>query len=147
MAYFELEDLKKVVPESELVQITDDAGTGEIDEGVVNAARSRAEALIDTYCSQRYAVPFDPVPGVVKELAIDIALWQLYNRVEGAGENEYRRSVEERYRAAIQMLERIADGSLSIGTPQTKQSATMKVSTKEKDIDDSLIDQYRDTWE
>ena len=56
MAYCTLEDLRNLIPEGELAQLTGE--TGEMaDEAVVAAAIAQADAQIDAYIGGRYAVP------------------------------------------------------------------------------------------
>ena len=80
MAYCELDDLKKHLQESDLVVLTDDAGAGVIDEDVTDEAIATADELIDAYLRGRYAVPLNPVPGLIKRISVDLAIFALYER-------------------------------------------------------------------
>lgn len=112
MAYCTLTDLKKLLPEELLIQLTDDEGAGVVNQGRIDEAIAGADIEIDSYCGVKYTVPFaSPVPDLAKKLSIDIAIYNLYSRkVE-----EIPSTRAERYKNAIRQLEGIAKGLISIG--------------------------------
>ncbi len=112
MAYCTLTDLKKLLPEDLLIQLTDDEGAGVVNQGRVDEAIAGADTEIDSYCGVKYTVPFaSPVPDLAKKVSIDIAIYNLYSRkVE-----EIPSTRAERYKNAIRQLEGIAKGLVSIG--------------------------------
>ena len=113
MAYCTIDDIKKLLPEKALALITDDAGTGAIDEAKVTEAISSADAEIDAYSGVRYTVPFGIVPAIIKKLSVDIAVYNLHSR---RGE-EVPASRKERYRNAVRILEAVALGAVSLNAP------------------------------
>lgn len=119
MAYCTIEDIKKLLPETDLVQLTDDEGAGTINPQRLEEAVAQADADIDSYLSGKYAVPLTPVPAVVKKLSADIAVYNLYSRrLEQIPETR-----AERYRNAVRMLEGIARGTISVGAATTPEPA------------------------
>jgi len=119
MAYCTIEDIKKLLPETDLVQLTDDEGAGTINPQRLEEAVAQADADIDSYLSGKYAVPLTPVPAVVKKLSADIAVYNLYSRrLEQIPETR-----AERYRNAVRMLEGIARGTISVGAATAPQPA------------------------
>ena len=121
MAYCTKEDILEQLPEQELITLTDDAGTGTVDEDVVNRAITDADATIDAYCQGRYALPLNPVPEMIRKLSVDIAIYNLYSR-----RNDVMPDVRtERYKNAIRFLERVAEGKIQLGasTPQPESTA------------------------
>lgn len=102
------------VAQDVLVTLTDDEGTGLVNAERVNAAIQAASDEIDAYARARYSVPFNPVPGIVKKLCADIALYNLISR-RGYDEQSADRSVVDRYRAAIRFLENLVRGTVTIG--------------------------------
>lgn len=111
MPYCTLDDIKKLIPEEALIQLTDDEGLGSVNQARIEEAVVQADAEIDSYCGSRYSVPFDTVPEVVKKLSVDIAVYNLYSRrVEEAPAVR-----AERYRNAIRQLEGISKGVISLG--------------------------------
>jgi phage gp36-like protein len=111
MAYCTLADIKKLIAESVLIQLTDDDDLGSVNQDRVDEAIAQADAEVDSYCGARYAVPFTTVPAVVKKCSVDIAIYNLYSRrVEEMPEVR-----KDRYRNAIRQLEAISKGTVSLG--------------------------------
>lgn len=121
MAYSTLTDLKKLLPEDSLIQLTDDEGAGVVNSERISEAIASAEAEIDAYCGGNYSVPFAaPVPDLVKKCSVDIAIYNLYSRrVEEIPETR-----SDRYKNAIRQLEGIAKGTISIGEATAPTAAT-----------------------
>ncbi len=119
MSYSTLDDLKKLIPEEILVQLTDDEETGSVNQVRIDEAIAQADAEINAYCSPRYEVPFLPVPDLVRKLSVDIAIYNLYSR--RAEEIPATRS--ERYKNAIRQLEGIAKGIVSLGVDPAAEAA------------------------
>lgn len=111
MAYSTLDDIKKLLPELAIVQLTDDEDLGAVNLARVSEAIAQADAEIDSYCGGRYTVPFATVPDIVKKCSVDIAIYNLYSRkVEVIPETR-----AERYKNAIRQLGDIAKGIITIG--------------------------------
>jgi len=115
--YCTLDDLKKQVPEGVLVELTDDEGLGEVNAGRVDRAIEDAADLINSYVAARYPTPLNPVPGVIRKIAVDIALYNLFSR-RGYDEESADKSVVDRYKAALSFLEHLAKGLVTIGANQ-----------------------------
>jgi phage gp36-like protein len=112
MAYCSEDDLLKMIPESELAELTAESGE-DPDSLVIAEAISKAEAEIDSYLGVRYVVPLAAPPAQVKALAVDLAIYHLYSR----------RSVvppvrQQKYEAAEAFLKQAAAGQLLIIGPQ-----------------------------
>jgi len=73
MAYCTQDDILYLLNETALIQLTDDDGAGEIDDEKVTRAIADADAAIDAYCQDRYAVPLSPVPAKIRQISVDIA--------------------------------------------------------------------------
>lgn len=111
MAYAALTDIKKLLPESIVIQLTDDENLGEVNQDRIDEAVAQADAEIDSYCGAKYSVPFSTAPDIVKKISVDIAIYNLYSRkVDVIPEIR-----AERYKNAIRQLEGISKGSISIG--------------------------------
>ena len=78
--YSTLTDIKKLIPEDTVIQLTDDENTGAVVESRVTEAIAQADAEIDSYCGGKYSVPFTTVPDIVKKISVDIAIYNLYSR-------------------------------------------------------------------
>ncbi len=126
--YCTLADLQGQVPQEVLVRLTDDEGTGAVNEARVSDAIGDAGAEIDSYCRTRYPVPFaDPAPQVIRKLAVDISLYHLFSR-RGFREGTEDEVIEKRYTAAVKFLQDVARGLVSIGvdTPAPKIGVDIK---------------------
>jgi len=115
MGYSSIEDLKRLLPERELLQLADDSedASGTIDSpdvvAVLNEAVDQADREIDGYVSARYAVPLDPVPGLARNFSAELAVAVLLRRrgdLPEAWENERVR--------VLRSLEKIAEGRMHL---------------------------------
>ncbi|MFH2012514.1 MAG: DUF1320 domain-containing protein [Pseudomonadota bacterium] len=114
MSYSTQDDIKKQLPEADLINLSDDDTDGVADAGVVDEAIADADAEIDSYLSGRYTLPFSPVPERIKQLSVDIAIWNLYSRKTVLDEVR-----EKRYNSAISFLKMAVKGEVSLGeTPE-----------------------------
>jgi phage gp36-like protein len=111
--YCTLDDLKGQINETTIANLTDDEGTGQIDLNKVNQAIGDAETEINAYTSKRYPTPFNPVPGIVKKLAVDMAIYNLFSRK--GFPNEGDKVIQDRYNSAVRMLKDIANGTIQLG--------------------------------
>ncbi len=110
MAYCTQTDMLEAISEEDLIDITDDADAGTVDTDAVDRAIADADAEINTYCAAQYDVPFSTVPAMVRKLAVDIAVYNLYARRRGAPEDR-----KERYDNTIALLRSVAAGTVSLG--------------------------------
>jgi len=110
MAYATKTDIIEQLDEDTLIQLTDDAGAGTVDDSRVTRAIADADAEIDSYCGVRYSVPLSPVPPVIRKGSVDIAVYNLYARRRGAPEDR-----KDRYNDAIRFLRDVAAGKASLG--------------------------------
>ncbi len=78
--YADLDKLKALTGELELIQLTDraDVPTGEIDVQLVTEALQAATALIDGYVGAQYGLPLPEVPPMLADLCCEIARLRLY---------------------------------------------------------------------
>ena len=109
MAYCIQDDLLKMIPESELAELTAESGT-EPDSGVVEEAVAKADGEIDAYLGVRYNLPLPEVPALVRSLSVEMALFHLYSRRSVAP--QVRR---QKYETAVAFLKQVAAGQASIG--------------------------------
>jgi phage gp36-like protein len=112
MAYSSLDDIKDVIPEGFIIQLTDDAGAGSIDTQKVSKAIADADEVIDGYLRGRYTLPLPAVPSLIRKLSVDLAVFNLYSRRPELAMPE---TVMVRYNSAIKMLEGIQKGVITLG--------------------------------
>lgn len=111
MAYCTLDDLKKYLPEEDLVQLTDDAGTGAIDPAKTAEAIAAADALIEGYTRGRYVVPFDPVPDLIRQLSARLTLYELFNRKQALKVPD---QIRKTYEDQLNLLDRLRKGEVTL---------------------------------
>jgi len=112
MSYCTLDDLKAALPERTLIQLTDDAGAGEVDQTKVDDAVQYAGSMIDGYLGGRYTLPLDPVPALIRAVAVDLSIFHIYSRNSDA---EMPRTVSDKYPNATKLLGLIQRGEVQIG--------------------------------
>lgn len=83
----------------------------------VLSALSLASNEIDVYLSARYSLPLATRPAVLVSPAVDIAIYKLANR-----HSSLTNTIEDRYKFAIALLERIADGKAGLGADEPSVS-------------------------
>lgn len=106
--YAVLADLEARFALSELVQLTDDAGTGGIDQGRIDQALMSASAMAEGYVASIYQLdPDAPVPVLLVDACCDIARQRLYR-------TSPPEDVTLRYNQAIKTLEGIRNGRIKL---------------------------------
>lgn len=134
MAYCTLTDIRGMMTEDVLIRMTNDEELTVtlIDPNNsahanmlarVNAAIAKADSTIDSKLRDRYNLPLSPLPDVIRDCAVDIAIYNIYTRKMP----EAPASRKDRKDDAIRTLERIAEGKQSIGenTPPDAQAASL----------------------
>jgi phage gp36-like protein len=141
MAYCELADIES--SQEDLIELTDDSDTGDVDQTNVDKAIAHAGELIDGYLRGRYTLPLDPVPGLIRTLAATISLRRLYARRPRLSIPE---SLADDYKNALKILENIQKGLVTLGaaTPgeEIPSDAVSKVSAPERIFTDEFLDTY-----
>ncbi len=116
--YITLEDIKKLLPEEIIIQLTDDENTGAVNQARVDEAIKGADAEINSYCATKYAVPFTTVPDIVKSLSVEIAIYNLHKR------RTISEEIEKRYDKAIAKLKDISRGLITLGVDPAPAATT-----------------------
>ena len=106
--YATLDDLLAEVPETELVQLTDDEGTGVMSVPRIETALRSAAITVDGYVAAKYRTGALPVPPLLVELSRDIARYKLY-RTSQAPER-----IEKAHDRALTQLAQIASGRIKL---------------------------------
>lgn len=115
MAYIDIDELKSLVPESVMCELSDDVAGGEINFDLVQTVINEACEEVDGYLRNRYTLPFANTPTLVKQCAKQIARYALYERrPEGF---DLPSAVIEGRKVAVKNLEYIRDGKISLGMP------------------------------
>jgi phage gp36-like protein len=111
--YNSLDDLLARYREEELIQLTDDAGAGTIDEVRIDQARASTAGIIEAHLAATYQLPLVRIPDVLIDVACDICRFKLYR-------DSPPELVEKNYGRAIDTLKAIAAGRVKIdaGAPE-----------------------------
>lgn len=148
MRYCSLADLQLAIPPQTLIWLSnDDESAAAMNQAVVEEAVRQAEELVDAHLRGRYILPLGgadaPVPSVVKDMTVNLARHWLYaRRPEGS---ELPDAVTRTHKAALQMLEAIRDGKLTIGVPTGEaapEPGEMKVRARSRRFGSDLLDRY-----
>jgi phage gp36-like protein len=134
MAYIAQSDLAARLTQQELIELTDDAGTGEVNQQVLTSIIEQASSLIDTYTGGRYQLPL-AVSEQVRGLALDIATYLLFLR-----RRRIAAEVQLAYDNAIALLRDVAAGRASLAQPAQPQQSEMDVKVRDHIGDPELFD-------
>lgn len=150
MRYCSLADLQLAMPLATLIQLSNDAVAGygqpepSLNLAVVEEAVHQGEELVDAHLRGRYHLPLATVPSMVKNITVNLARHWLYaRRPEGS---ELPDAVTRTYKSALQMLEAIRDGKLTIGVPTGEaapEPGEMKVRARPRRFSANLLDRYQ----
>lgn len=110
MAYTSQSAMVDRFSELSLMQLTDRAGTGQIDTTVLDRAIADAGTVIDGKLAARYSVPFMAVPALIEQLASDIAFYRLHINPP--------KEISGRHDNALRLLDNLASGSITLGIAQ-----------------------------
>lgn len=91
---------------AELVQLTDDEGTGEIGPRL-DTALADADQVINGYVAATYVVPLSPLPDLVVRWACDIARYFLHR-------DTIPEAVTQNYKTALTALKDVAKGDMTL---------------------------------
>jgi phage gp36-like protein len=130
MGYCTIADLVEAFTSDKLRQLTDDAKTGAYDSTILQAAIDDGQEEIDPYVRTRYSalMPFSTVPGMLKALNVDIAIYRVHKR-RGA----IPQLIVDAYDKVIKKLEQIAKGLINLGdstAPLAEDNDTVTFTSK-----------------
>ncbi len=142
MAYAQQTDIaprRLTLPQ--LVQLTDDTNSGQVNVAVVADALSDASGIIEMHCRERYALPLFQT-NELTALTVDIAVYKLYTKRPGKMPAE----VLQTYKDALGFLTSIAAKKISldqpIGAVDQAPSAKLAVSTRPKVFSNSNLEGF-----
>lgn len=112
MAYATKIDIDKFYGERLLEVIADRDANGEVDVASVDRVLEDSTGEIEAYLSNRYNLPLDPGPPLIRRICVDIAVYHLAGMTGATMTNE----IKDRYERALSFLKDIALGRASLGT-------------------------------
>jgi phage gp36-like protein len=143
MAYCVLTDLAKLLPNTMLINLSNDtSGATVVNQDNIDEAIDQADREIDAYILLAgKSVPMSPVPPLIANLSTKMAIWNLHLR------KYFDSSIwRETYKDCLKTLERIAEGKLSLG--QEEIGVTQEVggghatSTRDQKFTEDFMEEY-----
>ena len=116
MAYATQADIVEIFGDDALL-VADRDGNGTADAAAVARALVAASEEIDSHIGVRYRLPLPAVPGLLRQLAVDIALYRLAATADV--QSEIHRT---RYEDALGTLKRLAEGKAALVLPPEPQA-------------------------
>lgn len=123
LLYATITDILSDIDSELLIQLVNDENTtvdleDDDDPAVIriNQQITAASDEIDGYVRAHHTVPLDPVPGLIRQICVDIAIYNLYKRRHRLDMPE---SIVSIYRDKVKLLEAIQKGVVTIGVSQT----------------------------
>lgn len=138
MPYSTDTDLYDRIDPALVIQLTDDTGTGEVNQTKLDALRADCHELINTYLRGKYTVPLDPTPEILTIIEADLLVYKVYSR---RGDYEIPESVKQADQKAMAMLKEINRGSIKLeDQPDIAAGAikTNKTASDRRFSDDAL---------
>ncbi len=127
MPYSTKEDLQKLIPEQELINLTNDfVPASEADEDRINSAIMYADELINSYLRNKYALPLKYIPAIIVNLSADIAAYRLYSRRP----RKLPEHIDFAYQEAKKVLENLQKEKILLDLPSEHPNETVTSSAK-----------------
>jgi len=123
VAYLLTQDLLDELGEATLAKLTDDEGTGEINETRVLKAIEFASGLFDSYARARYSIPV-PATAMVRSLNLDIAVFHLHKSRSQFAEGIYAVK-KQAYDDAVRLLKDVASGKAALDVVSETETETL----------------------
>ena len=113
------------------LQLFDDDRDGTEDAGIADGCLEDAADLVDAKLGARYTVPLTgTIPGAVRKCTLDLAWYNAHARVHALDD-----TIVAEYAATIEILDQMADGTISIGVdprPAERSGLTATVTSATK---------------
>ena len=133
MPYCSLSDITSTITTDDVLQLTDDNGTGVIDTSKVDEAITKADGLIAAFVGGDTILP---VPDLIRQISVELSIYHLFKRRFASNMPD---SIEKGYANAMDLLKQIQSGKLSIGNTVTEQTAPSRHYKTNKTSTDRLF--------
>lgn len=137
--YCDINDIIQAVPETDLIELTDDDSSGSYDSTLLNSVIQEQSDYIDGYLRGRYEVPITDNP-ILKQLCIILTAYKLtYRRMKYRMPESMVKSKEN----AEKKLLMIQKGEITLdsGSAETR-SPHISSNTRTQIFTDELLDQF-----
>lgn len=129
MAYAVKADVQKRITDAKLVQLTDFAATGAMDDAKITEALAHASGIVDSYTRGRYVLPL-VASDQVKDLTVALAVYRLHSMRQLMNDQ-----VAKDYEDAVRLLKDVSAGRAALDQPPTSVQAT-EMDVKKPDRED-----------
>lgn len=130
MAYSTDTDLYDRIDQEMVIQLTDDANAGEVDQAKLDNLRADCSELINTYLRGRYTVPVDPAPEILVNIESDLLVHKLYQRRPGY---EIPDSISDSKKDAMELLKQINLGKVLLEDQPDIAEGAIQINKKASD--------------
>ena len=110
-AYIQQSDIQGRISQAGLLAALDDDGNGSNIQSNLAIIIGAASAKVDGKLASIYPVPFNPVPPIIYDCALNIACYMVYKRVFAGKEGN---PFQDEYDDSIQTLDLVAKGIIGL---------------------------------
>lgn len=111
--YCNLKDLISIIPEKELINLSNDKPADTINQETINTCMSFADELINASLRNKYSLPLSFVPDLVRQLSADITAYRVYSRRP----KDVPEHIKQNYEFALKILANIQKGTTVLDLP------------------------------
>jgi phage gp36-like protein len=147
MAYCAQADLERRLTLPILIDLTDDTVPPEtVDAAVLDAEIAAAGEIVDGYLRDRYVLPLDPVPGLVREIVADITAYRLWGRRPDT-KGEAPKNLDKAHDTALKLLREIQAGKVTLGVTAGQPEAaphaeSVRVNQRRREFGDDTLERF-----
>lgn len=134
--YCSVDDIRAAISPAELVHLTDEAGTGEVNEGLVTVIIADVAAVVDGHLRARYPLPLSTTPALLKSVSVDLVVAELYKR---RLRTDVPDSIFAAYKNAMALLDKIQKGLIQLGIETKAEPSVGGAIRVNKDSQDKLF--------
>lgn len=134
MPYCTEQDIENRITRKALVELTNDGVDAQTpDSAVVSTLIAKADGTIDAKVGVVYAVPFSPVPDIIKLISIDLACYFAMQRrfLEVQMPEDWQKT----YKDAMAMLDSIASLQVKLNASPVLEGSTAKIVANDRVVD------------
>ncbi|MFN3781768.1 MAG: phage protein Gp36 family protein [Candidatus Kapaibacteriota bacterium] len=138
--YTNLAELLLEFTPEELAQLTGDPSGVNINQARIDYAIENASNLIDNFLRNRYEVPFSPIPSLIKFIAREIAICNIY---EYANHDSFvPPTITKRKSYAMYLLYQIQNGRLQLEIVPNRTTILINKENEKRLFDDDMLEKF-----
>ncbi len=140
--YTNLNELLLEFGPEELARLSGDPSGGNINHTRIAYAIENASNLVDSFLRNRFTVPFSPVPPMIKLVARELTIANLFEYANHTG--FLPPTIAKRKSYAMYLLRQIQNGDLQIFTNESEYRRTLLTNKENENrlFNDDLLDKF-----